>query len=74
MGDVLSRMLKKVPYWKSEVAAVNMEWFSKLLSWNNLANKCSRVSSLKIISSWIEHEDLTKKMPQPLEIDVGKIP
>jgi len=28
----------------------------------------------KSISSWIEHEDLTKKMPQPLEIDVEKIP
>ena len=26
------------------------------------------------ISSWIEYEDLTKKMPQPLEIDVEKIP
>ena len=24
----------------------------------------------KSISSWIEYEDLTKKMPQPLEIDV----
>ncbi len=28
----------------------------------------------KSISSWIEYEDLTKKMPQPLEIDVEKIP
>ena len=28
----------------------------------------------KSISSWIEHEELTKKMPQPLEIDVEKIP
>jgi len=28
----------------------------------------------KSISSWIEHEDLTMKMPQPLEIDVEKIP
>ncbi len=28
----------------------------------------------KIISSWIEYEDLTKKMPQPLKIDVEKIP
>ena len=28
----------------------------------------------KSISSWIEYEDLTKKMPQPLEIDVKKIP
>ena len=26
----------------------------------------------KSISSWIEYEDLTKKMPQPLEIDVEK--
>jgi len=26
------------------------------------------------ISSWIEYEDLTKKMPQSLEIDVEKIP
>jgi len=26
------------------------------------------------ISSWIEYEDLSKKMPQPLEIDVEKIP
>ena len=28
----------------------------------------------KSISSWIEYEDLTKKMPQTLEIDVEKIP
>jgi len=28
----------------------------------------------KSISSWIEYEGLTKKMPQPLEIDVEKIP
>ena len=28
----------------------------------------------KSISSWIEYEDLTKKMPQPLEIDEGKNP
>ena len=28
----------------------------------------------KSISSWIEYENLTKKMPQPLEIDVEKIP
>ena len=28
----------------------------------------------KSISSWIEYEDLTKNRPQPLEIDVEKIP
>ena len=28
----------------------------------------------KSISSWIEHEDLNFKMPQPLDIDVEKIP
>ncbi len=28
----------------------------------------------KSISSWIEYEDLSKKTPQPLEIDVEKIP
>ena len=28
----------------------------------------------KSISSWIKYEDLTEKMPQPLEIDVEKIP
>ena len=28
----------------------------------------------KSISSWIEYEDLTKKMPQPLEMYVEKIP
>jgi len=28
----------------------------------------------KSISSWIKYEDLTKKMPQPLEIDVEKNP
>ena len=28
----------------------------------------------KSINTWIEHADLTKKMPQPLEIDVEKIP
>ena len=27
----------------------------------------------KSISYWIQYEDLTKKMPQPLEIDVEKI-
>jgi len=28
----------------------------------------------KSIISWIEYENLTEKMPQPLEIDVEKIP
>ena len=28
----------------------------------------------KSISSWIEYEGLTEKMPQPLEVDVEKIP
>ena len=28
----------------------------------------------KSISSWIDHEDLNKKMPQPLVLDVEKIP
>ena len=28
----------------------------------------------KRISFWIEYEELTKKMPQPLEIDVEQIP
>ena len=28
----------------------------------------------KSIGSWIEYEGLTKKMPQPLDIDVEKIP
>ena len=28
----------------------------------------------KSISSWIKYEDLNKKMPQPLELDVEKIP
>ena len=28
----------------------------------------------KSISSWIKYEDLTEKMPEPLEIDVEKIP
>ena len=28
----------------------------------------------KSINSWIEYEDLTEKMPQPLDIDVEKIP
>ena len=28
----------------------------------------------KSISSWIDYEGLTKKMPQPLELDVEKIP
>jgi len=28
----------------------------------------------KSISSWIKYEDLTEKMPQPLDIDVEKIP
>ena len=28
----------------------------------------------KSICSWIEYENLTKKMPQPLKIDVEKIP
>ena len=28
----------------------------------------------KSISSWIEYKNLTKKMPQPLEIDLEKTP
>ena len=33
-----------------------------------------RLLHRKSISSWIEHENLSKKMPQPLVLDVRKIP
>ena len=54
---------------------MNMEYFFKnafLESFGKQVNP--ELVHRKSISSWIEYEDLTKKMPQPLEIDVEKIP
>ena len=70
----LSRIKKKVQYWKSGVAAVNMEWFFKNVVLENLQTSDPELVRRKSISSWIEYEDLIKIMPQPLEIDVEKIP
>jgi len=51
-----------------------MEWFFKNVVLENLQTSDPELVRRKSISSWIEYEDLTKKMHQPFEIDVGKNP
>ena len=75
IGDVLSRIIKKgsvleIGSGSGEHGVVFQKRFPKIIWQTSDPELVHR----KSISSWIEYEDLTRKMPQPLEIDVEKIP
>jgi len=75
IGDVLSRIIKKgsvleIGSGSGEHGVVFQKRFPEVI-WQTSDPK---LVHRKSISSWIEYEDLTKKMPQPLDIDVEKIP
>ena len=75
IGDVLSRIIKKgsvleIGSGSGEHGVAFQKRFPKIIWQTSDPELLHR----KSISSWIEYEDLTKKMPQPLEIDVEKIP
>ena len=75
IGDVLSRFIKKgsvleIGSGSGEHGVVFQKRFPGIIWQTSDPELVHR----KSISSWIEYEDLTKTMPQPLEIDVEKIP
>ncbi len=75
ISDVLSRIIKKgsvleIGSGSGEHAVFFQKRFPQII-WQTSDPQSEHRKS---ISSWIEYEDLTKKMPQPLEIDVEKIP
>ena len=76
IGDVLSRYIKKngsileIGSGSGEHGVVFQKRFPKIIWQTSDPELLHR----KSISSWIEYEDLTMKMPQPLEIDVEKTP
>ena len=75
IGDVLSRFIKKgsvldIGSGSGEHGVVFQKRFPGIIWQTSDPELVHR----KSISSWIEYEDLTKKMPQPLELDVEKIP
>ena len=75
IGDVLSRIIKKgsvleIGSGSGEHGVTFQKRFPKIIWQTSDPELLHR----KSISSWIEYEDLTKKMPQPLEIDVEKRP
>ena len=75
IGDVLSRFIKKgsvleIGSGSGEHGVIFQKRFPEIIWQTSDPELVHR----KSISSWIENEDLTKTMPQPLEIDVEKIP
>ena len=75
IGDVLSRIIKKgsvleIGSGSGEHGVVFQKRFPEIIWQSSDPELVHRRS----ISSWIDYEDLNKKMPQPLEIDVEKIP
>ena len=75
IGDVLSKILKKgsvleIGSGSGEHGVVFQKRFPGIIWQTSDPELVHR----KSISSWIDYEDLTKTMPQPLEIDVEKIP
>ena len=75
IGDVLSRIIKKgsvleIGSGSGEHGVVFQKRFPEIIWQTSDPELVHR----KSISSWIEYEELTKKMPKPLEIDVEKIP
>ena len=75
IGDVLSKIIKKgsvleIGSGSGEHGVFFQKRFPEIIWQTSDPDLVHR----KSISSWIEYEDLTKKMPQPLEIDVENIP
>jgi len=76
IGDVLSRIIKKdglileIGSGSGEHGVFFQKRFPEIIWQTSDPELICR----KSIISWIEYEDLTKIMPQPLEIDVEKIP
>jgi hypothetical protein len=76
IGDVLSRIIKKdglileIGSGSGEHGVVFQKRFPKIIWQTSDPDLLHR----KSIVSWIEYEELTKKMPQPLELDVENIP
>ena len=76
IGDVLSRVIKKeglileIGSGSGEHGVAFQKRFPKII-WQT---SDPDLEHRKSIISWIEHEKLTKKMPQPLELDVENIP
>ena len=76
IGDVLSRIIKKnlsileIGSGTGEHGVVFQKRFPAIVWQTSDPELVHR----KSISSWIEYEELNKKMPQPLILDVRKIP
>ena len=75
IGDVLSRVIKKgsvleIGSGSGEHGVVFQKRFPEIIWQTSDPELVHR----KSIRSWIEDENLTKKLPQPLDIDVEKIP
>ena len=75
IGDVLSRIIKKGSV--LEIGSGSGEhgiFFQKCFPGIIWQTSDPELVHRKSITSWIEYEKLNKKMPQPLDIDVEKIP
>ena len=76
IGDVLSRVIKKngsileIGSGSGEHGVVFQKRFPKVIWQTSDPDLMHR----KSITSWIDYEELNKKMPQPLELDVEKVP
>ena len=76
LGDVLSKFIKKggsileIGSGSGEHGVVFQKRFPEILWQTSDPNLLHR----KSIISWIDHEELNKKMPKPLELDVEKVP
>jgi len=75
IGDVLSGIIKKgsileIGSGSGEHGVVFQKRFPRIIWQTSDPNFLYRES----IISWIDHEELNKKMPQPLELDVEKVP
>ena len=76
IGDVLCRIIKKdglileIGSGSGEHGVVFQKRFPEIIWQTSDPNLLHR----KSIISWIEHEELSKEMPQPFELDVENIP
>jgi hypothetical protein len=76
IGDILSKIIKRegsileIGSGSGEHGVVFQKLFPEVIWQTSDPELVHR----KSISSWIDHENLSKKMPQPLMLDVKKIP
>ena len=76
IGDLLSRIIKK----KGSILEIGSGsgehgiFFQKRFPEIKWHTSDPNLIHRKSISSWIKHEELSKKMPQPINLDVEKIP